>query len=234
MCLYFFGSNCPTVSKSAQINQLSLMKLSLLREYRVSVLLAAIFCTTSHAIVDKCTCEGGHFQVTPCSEYQDVTCQACRACEIGEEYRVGSCSPDSNTDFSCKNCSVCGDNQYEAQACDGEHDTVCKPCSHCFEGLTFAIGTCGPESDSDLLCMNCSICSDGKYMSHACNVTHDTLCIDVPTTTVSPFAEMETNAAPVTMADIQTLVTSSTAASNGHMASSAVSRKYHFAQPKCL
>ena len=150
------------------------------------------FVLTAYTVCSlECTCEYGYFQLHPCSDHHNVSCHACRRCEVGEQYRIGVCTPKSSSDFACANCTVCGDKQYEAQSCNETHDTVCKDCSVCSEGLTYAVGACGPESDSDLTCLECSRCGEGQYVSQPCNLTHDTVCSEL-------FSLITSERAPVT------------------------------------
>ena len=103
-----------------------------------------------------------------------VVCQECKPCEIGEQYQLLPCN--ATHPAVCANCTVCAENEYEMSECDTTHDTECRGCSTCTPGVSFAVGTCGPEDDRDIECRACSRCASGEFEMRPCNSTHDTLC----------------------------------------------------------
>ena len=106
-------------------------------------------------------------------------CQECRHCEFGEQFYLHACN--STHDTVCGNCTVCDEDEYETAGCNETHNTICMPCSTCTLGLSFALSGCGPDTDADRMCQNCSRC-EGSLEVQPCSLTQDAVCLPVMTT----------------------------------------------------
>lgn len=138
------------------------------------LLCTLLLCTTTHGL----QCDADHFA-------NSTHCQQCLRCELGEQFYLRPCN--GTHDALCGNCTVCAEDQFEANECDENRDTVCASCSVCTPGVSFALNACGPDSDVDRVCQNCTKCDRAI---EPCTLTHDAVC--GPTTTTPPFSTQGT------------------------------------------
>lgn len=131
-------------------------------------------------------------------------CQECKQCEYGEQFYLNACN--STHDTVCGNCTICAEDEYEMTGCNETHNTVCMACSTCTLGLSFSLNTCGPDTDADRMCQNCSRC-EKSAVAQPCSLTHDAICapvlttINIPTTNSPPMTNIPTTSSlPIILA----------------------------------